>query len=211
VRFPAPTHEPVARTDTGRPDQASALVAWPLTDFFADMKGSRAGIVAGEVLQNRVLDKVRIQQGATYSPETEVEFSEDLPRYGSAVSLVEIPPAKIAGYFSDVDAIARAMAADGVTEDELTRARNPRVAGIQTAQKTNEYWLGQLSGAQADPRRLDLIRSTMPDYAGLTTKDVQAAAAAWFVPSHAWRMVVAPASQDDAARAALAKGASSQP
>ena len=190
VRFPAPTPSPLTRTDTGRVDQAVAIVAWPTTGFYDDMKRSRAGMLAGEVLQNRILDEVRIKEGATYSPETEVSFSEDIPNYGSALSLVEMPPAKIHGYFDTVTRIATDLRDKGLTEDELDRARNPRVAGIQKAMLTNEYWQQRLSGAIGDPRRLDLIRSTLSDYRAITAADVQAEARRWFVDGKAWRLVV---------------------
>lgn len=190
VRFPAPTSSPLTRTDSGRPDQAVAIVAWPTTDFFADMKRSRAAMLAGEVLQNRILEEVRIKEGATYSPETEVSLSEEIPSYGTALSLVEMPPAKIPGYFDTVARIAADLRDKGLTEDELDRARNPRVAGIQKAMLTNEYWQQRLSGAIGDPRRLDLIRTTLSDYRAISAADVQAEARRWFVDDKAWRLVV---------------------
>jgi zinc protease len=190
VRFPAATASPVTRTDTGRPDQAMAVIAWPTTDFFVDMRRSRAAMLAGEVLQNRVLDRVRIAEGATYSPQTEVALSEDVPGYGVAISQVEMPPARIPGFFLDVTALAADMRDKGVTDDELARARNPRVAGIEKARLTNEYWLDRLSGAIADPRRLDLIRTTLPDYGSLTPSDIQAAARTVFRDDKAWRLLV---------------------
>jgi zinc protease len=154
------------------------------------MKRSRAGMLAGEVLQNRILDEVRIAQGATYSPETEASFSETIPGYGAAISEVEMPPAKIPGFFDTVTRITADLRDKGLTDDELARARNPRVSGIEKAQLTNEYWLERLSGSIADPRRLDLIRTTLPDYKAMTTADVQAAARAYFVDAKAWKLVI---------------------
>jgi zinc protease len=188
--FPAPTPSPVTLTDSGRPDQAMAVIAWPVTDFYADLQASRADMLAGEVLQDRIVDKVRISEGATYSPETEVALSETFPRYGVAYVAVEMPPQKIPGFFSDVAAIAADMRDHGVTADELERARNPRVSTIERAQLTNEYWLARLEGSIADPRRLDIIRTTLPDYAKVTLADVQAAARTWLVDDKAWKLVI---------------------
>lgn len=188
--FPRPTPVPVMLTDSGRPDQAMAFIAWPLTDFYQDLQASRADMLAGEVLQDRIIDKVRISEGATYSPETEVALSETFPRYGVAFVAVEMPPQKIPGFFSDVAAIAADMRDHGVTADELERARNPRVSTIQRAQLTNEYWLARLAGSIADPRRLDIIRTTLPDYAKVTLADVQAAARNWLVDDRAWKLVI---------------------
>jgi zinc protease len=190
VRFPGPTATPITRLDTGRADQAVAAVAWPAPDFFADMKRSRAIMLAGDVLENRLVDKVRIAQGATYSPQTRVDLSQVFPGYGYTLNEVEMPPPLIPGFFETVTSAAHDMSLNGVSADELARARNPRLAGLRKAQLTNEYWLADLSGALADPRRLDLIRSTFPDYESITLADIQAAARDWFKDDTAWRLVV---------------------
>jgi zinc protease len=188
--FPGPTPTAIVKTDTGRPDQAIAALAWPAPDFFADMKRSRALMLAGEILGDRLIDKVRVAQGATYSPDTRVDMSQVFPGYGYVLNLVEMPPLLIPGFFDTVAVIARDMREHGVTADELERARNPRVASIHKAQLTNEYWSDDLSGALADPRRLDLIRSTFPDYEAVTQADIQAAARAAFRDEAAWKLVV---------------------
>jgi zinc protease len=190
VRFPGPTATPVMRQDTGRADQAVAAVAWPAPDFFADMKRSRAIMLAGDVLQNRLIDKVRIAQGATYSPETRVDLSQVFPGYGYTLNEVEMPPPLIPGFFDTVTTAAHDMSENGVSADELARARNPRIASLRKAQLTNEYWLADLTGALADPRRLDLIRSTFTDYEAISLADIQAAARDWFKDETAWRLVV---------------------
>jgi zinc protease len=190
VSFPGPTPVPIVLNHTGRPDQAVAVLAWPMTDFYADMAAGRAEMLAGEVLQDRLIDKVRISQGATYSPETVVDLSQTLPGYGFALSEVEMPPPLIPGFFASAQAIADDMAVKGVTADELTRARNPRMADLRRSQLTNEYWLTDLDGSQADPRRFALIRTTFPDYEKVTTADIQAAAKRWFKAETAWKLEV---------------------
>jgi zinc protease len=190
VTFPGPTTTPIVLTDTGRPDQAVAVLAWPMTDFYADMRASRAEMLAGEVLQGRLIDKVRIAQGATYSPETAVDLSQTLPGYGFALSEVEMPPPLIPGFFAQAQTLADDMATKGVTDDELTRAKNPRMADLKRAQLTNEYWLTDLDGSQADPRRFALIRTTFPDYEAVTAADIQAAAKRWFKADTAWKLEV---------------------
>lgn len=202
ILFPSPVAAPVILTDSGRADQAMAVIAWPVTDFYNDMQASRADMLAGQVFEDRVIDKVRIAEGATYSPETAVALSEAFPQYGVAYAAVEIPPQKIPGFFADVDQIITDMRDHGVTADELERARNPRVAGIVKAQLTNEYWLSRLAGSITDPRRLAIIRTTLPDYGKVTQADVQAAVRRYFVAGKAWQLVVkqAPTKVASAAR-----------
>jgi len=190
VQFPIPTATPVLLTDGGRPDQAMAVVAWPVTDFYKDLQASRADMLAGEVLQDRVVDRLRLTQGATYSPETVVSLSEIFPAYGAAFSAVEMPPEKLPGFFTDVAAIAADMRDNGVTADELERARNPRVATLKKSMLTNDYWLLRLEGSIADPKRLDIIRTTLPDYAKVTAAEVQDAAKAYLTDNKAWKLVI---------------------
>jgi zinc protease len=190
VAFPATTSAPIVLAHSGRADQAMAFVAWPVTDFYENTLDSRAAMLAGEVLGNRVIDQVRIAEGATYSPEVQVSLSESFPHYGDAIAAVEIPPQKIPGFYADVAAITAKMRQSGVTADELERARNPRVAGLKKSMETNEYWLLRLEGSIADPRRLDIIRTTLPDYAKVTAADVQAAARRYFVDDRAWKLEI---------------------
>ncbi len=190
VVFPAPNASPLELKHTGREDQAVGVVAWPLTSFYPDMKRSRVDMLTGEVFENRLLDQVRIAEGATYSPEAETQLSQVFPGYGYLLAQVEMPPAKIPGFFAAASKIASDMATTGITPDELVRARAPRVAGLAKSQLTNEYWLTDLSGSIAEPRKLDLIRSTFPDYDAVTTADIQAAAKRWLTPGTAWRLRV---------------------
>jgi len=190
TQFPAPVATPVMLTDGGRPDQAMAVIAWPVTDFYNDMQAARADMLAGEVLQDRVVDRLRLIQGATYSPETVVSLSETFPGYGVAFSAVEMPPQKLPGFFTDVATIAADMRDHGVTADELERARNPRVATIAKSMLTNDYWLLRLEGSIADPRRLEIIRSTLPDYAKVTAAEVQDAAKTYLTDSKAWGLEI---------------------
>ncbi|HEY7901371.1 MAG TPA: insulinase family protein [Caulobacteraceae bacterium] len=188
--FPAATSAPLILTDGGRADQAMTIVAWPVTDFYESTRASRAAMLAGEVLQGRVLDKVRLAEGATYSPEVQVSLSETFPHYGMALAAVEMPPQKAAGFLADVEAITASLRDKGVSADELERARNPRLATLQKSMLTNEYWLIRLAGSVADPRRLDIIRTTIPDYTKVTAAEVQAAAKRYFQPGRAWKLEV---------------------
>jgi zinc protease len=80
-----------------------------------------------------------------------------------------------------------------VSPDELERARGPRIEDIQRQQQTNEYWLALLAGAQADPRRLDIIRTTVPDLRAVAIDDLQKAANVWLDPKKAYKIIVTPA------------------
>jgi zinc protease len=200
VRFPIPTAQPVELFHKGRADQAIGYVAWPSTDFNASPQGARDEAVMGEVLQVRLLQELRVNQGATYSPQVAYSHSLVWPGWGYVYAEVEVPPAKLAGFFTDVRKIAADLRARPPTPDELERAKNPRLENIQKARATNGYWLSELSGSQADPRRLDAIRAILPGTERVTAEDVQRAARRVLKDETMWRLEVKP----EAMRAAAA-------
>jgi zinc protease len=115
-----------------------------------------------------------------------------LPGYGYISTVVEIPPDKIEAVTRDIQRIAADLTARPPTADEMTRARKPILEGIQEARETNGYWLGTLSGMQADPRQLDAYRSLVPTLERLTPADIQTAARKWLRPDRIWRLEVRP-------------------
>ena len=175
VHFPDAPAEPIVLTHKGRADQAIAMAAWKTTDFFTDMSKSRALILANTILQTRLLEQIRIAEGATYSPSGSVEQSMVFPGYGYAYAYVETPPAKIDSVFANMVRITRDMADKGVSADELVRAKAPTLEGMKQDFESNTYWLNVLSGAQAEPRQLAMVRTRRGDYEKLTTSDIQAA------------------------------------
>lgn len=200
VRFPEPRPAPLELTHKGREDQASAFVGWPTGDFWANPQLARDTAVLREVLRLRLIDQLREAQAITYSPDVTSQHSQTWTGWGYISAGVEAPPSKLAGFFADVDRIAADLGAIPVGVDELARAKKPRLEALKRAQLTNGYWLGELSGAQADRRRLKAIRETIPGTEQVTAADVQTAAKLRLRPERAWRLVVVPQPPQAAAR-----------
>jgi zinc protease len=190
VRFPSATTEPVALKHNGRPDQALAVIAWPTLGMYQDLKRARSVNILQDIIQNRMVDEIRVAQGATYSPQGESRPSEVYPGYGILVNFVETPPSKVDSYFTTAKRITADLRDHPPTADELARALNPRLERIIKAQQTNGYWVGRLAGSILDPKRLTLIRTTLPDYRKVSAKDVQRAAKAYLSPRTEWRLVI---------------------
>ena len=200
VGFPAGAATPVTLTHKGRADQASAYVAWPTSDFWSNPQRARDTAVLREVLRLRLLDQLREAQGVTYSPDVTSQHSQTWTGWGYVSADIEAPPEKLAGFFRDVDAIAADLRTKDVSPDELARAKTPRLENLKRAQVTNGYWLGELSGAQADPRRLAAIRQIISGTERVSAADVRSAARLRLKPERAWRLVVVPETVSAAAR-----------
>jgi zinc protease len=190
--FPAANAQPLVLTHKGRADQAIAYMAWPTEDMWADPKRAWATDLLGEVLRNRLTEQIRETEGATYSPSVSYGHSLVWTGWGYMSASVEVPPNRLQGFFDDARQITADLRARPVSEDELARAKQPRVQGLQRAQVTNQYWLAELSRAQADPRRLDLIRQIVPGTAAVTPEDLRQAAQMFLQDDTAFRLVVRP-------------------
>lgn len=194
IAFPAPTPQPIIERHKGRADQAVAAVAWRTNDFYADMREARVLTVLSEIMKRRLIDDLRIEKGDTYSPSAGLNASTTYPGYGYLLTNVEIPPAKVDVFFNETQKIAQDLRAQPVSADELKRAVLPLVDQLKQVRQTNGYWLGALSGAQTDPRRLESVRTQIEHYAGVTPEDLMAAARKYLTADRAWKFEVLPES-----------------
>jgi len=190
--FPAPAKEPVVLIHHGAPNQAVAMMVWPTTGFLPDMKLQRTLRVVAQIFSQRLLDELRTREGITYSPGATTVASLYSPGYGYLYALAQIPPDKIPNFYSAVHDVEEALATTPVGDDELDRAKGPRVEDILRQQQTNEYWLSLLAGSQTNPALLDIVRSTIPDIKAVSAEDVQRAAKDWLKDDKAYRLVVEP-------------------
>jgi zinc protease len=193
VPFPAATAQPVGLTHKGRGDQAIGYVAWPTNDLWANPQQALETDILGEVMGLRLIDELRENQGVTYSPSVSYAHSLTWTGWGYLAASVEVPPAKLGGFYNDVAKIAADLRTKDVTPDELARAKKPRIDRLERSRVTNQYWLSELSGAQAEPRKLDFIRHIIPGTEQITAADVKHAAELVLKDDKAFKLQVTPA------------------
>ena len=121
------------------------------------------------------------------------QASSIFPRFGFFLDTIETNPEKIDGFFRDTEKIIGDLRDKPPTPDELDRAKKPAIEELQKNMHSNEFWMGQLSGAQTDPRKLTSLRSALAGIQQVTAEDVQAAAKEYLTPDKAWKLVVDPA------------------
>lgn len=198
--FPAPSAQPVLRTHKGRADQAALFMAWRTDDLFSNLQRSRDVSILGQVVQLRLIDELREKQGATYSPNASSTASVTFKNWGYLGVSMEVPPEKLDDVVASIRKIAADLRDKPISDDELERAKKPRIDQIEKARVTNEYWLSALSGAQNDPRLLDATRSVLAGLARVTPADVQKAAKTYLGDDQSWLLLVKPEAGAPAAK-----------
>ena len=193
IAFPAGATAPIQLKHEGRADQSGAFIAWPAVDF-SDARKARAARLARLILENRLTEVYREELAATYSPQTDEEFSQVFPAYGYVSATVETPPADIPRFFATVDKITAELREGRFDYDVIERARRPAVDQLKTSERGNGYWIATLADAQSNPHRMGLMRTRITDMEAVTRAEIIAAARATFDNAKAVRIVVTPKS-----------------
>ena len=146
------------------------------------------------VLNDRLRVKVREEIGATYSPRAGSNASDVFPGYGYFSANVDVDPPMAAKVAELVAAAADDLARNGVTEEELNRAKQPLLTAIQESMRTNGYWLGTvLARAQEKPEVLEWARTRMQDVQSITAAELSELAREYLGRDRASRATVLPA------------------
>lgn len=167
-------------------------VYWPATDGLNARVSRRLNLLAA-VFKDRLRIKLREQMGGTYSPSTGAGLSDTYPGYGFLSASATVEPEKATVVANAIKAVASDLAANGVTEDELQRAKQPLLTVLRQSQRTNSYWLGTvLAAAQEFPQKLEWSRTRLSDNEAITAAELSALAAQYLPPTRASQFISLP-------------------
>jgi zinc protease len=186
--------EPVAKEYTITSEIPKALVRlyWPASDA-RDVKFSRRMRLLCDVFADRLRVKIREELGGTYSPNAGGDLSETYPGYGYIVAEATVAPDDTRRIADAIKAVAAGLQTNGVTEEELVRAKQPILTALRESSRTNPYWLNTvLASAQEIPQRLEWSRTRYSDNESVTTAELTALAKEYLDPAKASEFIVIP-------------------
>lgn len=191
VRFPAEPFEKSYTVPTEIPKGVVALF-WPTTDSM-DVHVARRLSVLANVLTDRLRIRIREELGGAYSPYAASRPSDTYEKYGFLMSQITVEPDMAEQIADAATELAASLASDGVSEDELNRAREPILTSLRESARTNGYWLAAvLSRAQEFPQRLDWSRSRYSDFEAIRASEIDVLAGAYLGADKVFRVVVLP-------------------
>lgn len=166
-------------------------VYFPTTDS-RDRKTARLLNVLEDVVSDRLRVAIREKLGAAYSPRAGQQNSEVFPGDGMLLVSTMAEPAHVAELRDAILEVGEQLATKGATDDEIERAKLPRLASIRDRKRTNGYWMGYLSDAHRKPQSLEEERSLLSFYEKVTAAEVNALAKKYLPKERASVVIVAP-------------------
>ena len=188
----APTPIPLVRTHKGPKEQAAAVLAWPLGGGIGSIYEARKLEILAQIFNDRMFTQLREEEGASYSPSVDSSWPTGLESGGSFIVTSQLKPEGFERFFAISRGIAADLAAHPVSADELARVINPLHESINRASSGNSFWLGQLTGATRDPRKITALQSLVTDYLKITPAELQQTASKWLVPEKSFQLEVRP-------------------
>jgi zinc protease len=195
VRPPQPSPAPKIFTHNGDKNQAYALIGWNTFGGTDRTRERRALALAANMFRVRLFDRLREEEGASYSPAANSSASDELPQWGIFYAASELRPESADTFFRIAREIVADLAAKPAAADEFARAQNPVVSGIERRLVTNAYWLSEMEGWASEPARMERTRTFLRDYRSLTAEEVRAAVAKHVTDAGDWSMLVLPANK----------------
>lgn len=171
--------------------QALAATFWATSDDHDPVLDLRLDLLAA-VLDDRLRIAIREEAGDTYSPFAASRTSRAFEGFGYLFGGVVAEPAKAEALAETVRAVAAKLAAEGVNEDELVRAREPYRSSREEAERTHAAWLSGLSGSAWDPDRRQRLVQWRERLDATTAADLSALATRYFQAANAIPVVIVP-------------------
>lgn len=202
--FPEPAPLPTVLTHRGDANQSAAVVAWKTGGGMKAIRESRQIEILTQIFNNRLLEALREKAGAAYSPQVASRWPADIEGGGTITAIAQIEPDILPLFFSEADRIARDLAANPPTDDEINRVTEPLAQLIRRASTGNQFWLFNLEGASFDPKRVEMLRYLLGDYSRTDPRIMQFLANRYFVQGAPLRIAIIPEGQELAEVAPLA-------
>lgn len=159
-------------THEGPADQAMVAAFWP-TDDDSDFRLEVGMGLLARVLDLMLTESVREQLGASYGVNVSSTMSDVYTHFGSLSVSAVVAPDKTGVVEDAIRTAVKQLRDEPVSDDLLTRARNPALEAINKSLRENGYWMGYVEEAQGKPDRLERIRERRDLHESITPADLQ--------------------------------------
>ncbi len=191
-----PPAAPATRTYTfvsaTRP--ATLELHWPVRSLASGEDHTRLSLLM-DIIEERTKEKIREELGETYGVSAGVRWSRTFPALSSLQCSLDVKRDKTDELIFHVKAVVEKLVAQGVTDDELARARAQFLKSSAQSRRINSWWARSLDDIQSQPDSLEVIRNTDRWIEQTTTADLNALAARHLRSDNLLQFTLLPTSQ----------------
>ena len=190
LKFPSATQTPIELYHSGDETTARMGVYWPRPPYnsWADRERSiRLGLI-GSMLRLRLIEVLREEEGAAYSPGLTGFATELYPDYAYSGVIVDVAPDDIDKLYGVIDKVTGDIRAGEFDADLLNRARKPILESFETSVESNGYWLGVIARAVSEPENLESHLTREELYQSITADELKPYAQMLYDPAKAVRI-----------------------
>jgi len=187
-----PTGEELRIEIPSQLDKSLVVLGWETTGFKDIHVVRRLGMLAS-IFEERIRLRVREELGAAYSPVVYHAANRFIPEYGVIYARIIVDADKVAAVEKAVRDISRDMYTNGVSEEELMRAKNPLLTSLKDMMQNNDYWLYTVfSQSYFNPEQLEWPTTIVEDNTSITAAEMSAYAKEYLKPETVATAVAVP-------------------
>jgi zinc protease len=175
----------------GSADQGAIALTWPTTDD-SDDKASTSRYLLAEVMGLRLIDVLREQLGATYTPNASSDDSSTYKGFGYLTASAPAAQGAMDIVAKAIRQIATDLRTSPPSADEMLRARKPILERWQRGERENDRWIGVVVDAQQSPTALEYRRTRAAILEAIVPNDITAQAKLYLDPAAAVETRVVP-------------------
>lgn len=192
ISFPKANEESEKLFHRGPSDQAAAVIAWPTSGGTALLKQSRHLEILSAILRDRLFEKFRSQEAASYSPDVISSWPKEFASGGYILGYSQVQPQNVDRFFATAKEIAADLKANPISEDELKRAVEPLKQLIERASTGNSFWMQQLKGVSYDQSKINHLGTLYRDFTTVSAADIQLLAQQYLIDENIYTLKILP-------------------
>jgi zinc protease len=168
------------------------IVAYPTDDIWNIHRTRRLSVLS-DIISDRFREQIREKLGSAYSTFAFNMPSKAYSGYGVLQTMAYVDPNESDMIIKEIKKIISNLVKNGVTQDELIRAKEPTLTSIKDMLRKNSYWLDTvLTGSKIHPQKIEWSRTILKDYASITKEGVSNIARKYLVNNKAATITIEP-------------------
>jgi len=176
---------------SGSTQKASVMLVYS-GDFDYNFENTIQMNAIAEALKISLNQRLREQEGGTYTPNVQLKLSKYLKKRFSLIISFDCDPKNVEKLIASAQDEVNKMRGSGPSADNLQKFKASRKVGLQTGATNNGFWLDYLVSQEMNKEPLTEIFDYDAALNKITVKSVQKAAAAFIQDKNYIRLVLMP-------------------